>query len=246
MKKPTHCLIWGLLFLLAASLPRTSDAGSVYGTWQGMMSQTFAESVNGVESGPNTYVFPYTLTMAWTASPDGGSVNFDVDLYQPFNQISTSTDPFGPHSASFGGGEFAGGPGGFNLDFNLAATYSYISPEGVIVGGSAAADFAFTGILNYDPNDFTYLSISASFQGNSVPEPSAIVLMGLGLLTALILFWRPGVPIRCSELSLGARSVGSLSRRPSRVRCVRPRGAAPGSRLTLVGRPAAAAVFRDP
>ena len=196
MKKPAPSLIGGLVFLLAASLPRTSDAGSVYATWQGMMSGTSEEFVNGVESGPYTSVFPYTLTMDWTASLYGGTVDFNVAFYGPFYPTSTSTDPFGPQSTSFDGYVGAGGQMGFTQEFNLIATYSYIDPEGVIVGGSATADFTFVGIINPDPYDFTTISIFDSFQGNYVPEPSTIVSMGLGLLTALIFFWRPGVPIR--------------------------------------------------
>jgi PEP-CTERM motif len=194
MKKPTHRLIRGLVFLLAACLPRTSDAGPVYGAWQGTMTQTTEEFVNGVESGPYTVVFPYTLTMEWPASPYGININFS--LYRSFYQFPTSTVSFGPQSANLGGEDFAGGPGGFTQEFNLTATYSYLDPDGDIFGGSATADFSFVGIINQNPSDFITISQFASFQGNAVPEPPTILLMGIGLLTALIFARWPGVPIR--------------------------------------------------
>ncbi len=192
MKKATRRLIRGLVFLLAASLPRTSDAESVYGAWQGMMTQTTEEFVNGVESGPYTSEYPITLTMQWTGSQYGGSVDFNIQLYVGFYELPTSTDPFGPQSASFGGDLYAGGPGAFDQEFNLTASYSYIDPDGDIVGGIATADFSYEG-----GTDNFYISIFDSFQGTaSVPEPSSIVTMGLGLVTALIFARRPGGPIR--------------------------------------------------
>lgn len=198
MEKPTRHLIRGLVFLLAASLPRTSDAGSVNGTWQGTMTQTVEEFVNGVESGPSTTAEPYTLTMQWTDNPPfGGLVDFNVPLYGGFYETPIEYYPFGPQSASFGGEVHAGGDEGFTQDFNITATYLYIGPDGVIVGGSATADFTFVGIIDADPSNFSTISIFASFQ--SVPEPSAIVTLALGLLTALVF----------------ARS---LSRRPSQTR----------------------------
>jgi hypothetical protein len=203
MKMPTHHLIGRLVFLLAAFLPRTSDAGSVYATWQGTMTDTVEEFVNGVESGPYITVSPDALlTMEWTGSAGSGSVDFNVFLYGPFYPTPVG-DPFGPQSASFGGDVFAGGPGGFTQEFNLTTTYAYIDPEGVIVGGSATADFTYVGVINQNPYAYTTISIFESFQGTSVPEPSTIVLMGIGFLTTLIFSRRPGIPIRAFRARQG-------------------------------------------
>jgi hypothetical protein len=191
MKKPMRRLIRGLVILLAVSLPRTSDAESVYGSWQGTAATNLAFFVNGQEVEHDIADLQITLTMLWYGTPSGGPVDFGVPLFIPFQQTGTQGDPFGPQSASFSGADIA--PGDFAQSFNFYANYSYIDPNGNIVGGSATADFTLLAVLNHDPSDYTTISDFVSF---SSPEPSSIVTMGLGLLTVLVFARRSGGPFR--------------------------------------------------
>ena len=221
MKKSKHRLTRGLVLLLAASLPRTSDAGSVSATWHGVTTETYDIFVNGVDTYPYSSVYPDTLTMEWTSSPFG-YVDFNVGLYVPFIPTFVG-DPFGPHSATFGGEVSAGGQGNFTQDFNLTTTYSYIDAQGTILGGSATADFTYVGVVNPDPLNYVTIAVFESFQ-STVPEPPTIVTMGLGLLTALDRRpaagrTHPGVPGPASR-----RNVGRLSRGPSWARRARSAG----------------------
>jgi hypothetical protein len=190
MKKPASSLIGGLIFLLAASWPLTSDAGSVYGTWQGILTSTSV--LDGVEETPITA--PFTLTMQWTNSGFGPSVEFNIAPVIPVD-FPTPSDPFGAQMVDLAENQVNYGPFGYTLTANFFATYSNIT-DGNIVGGEATADFTYAGP---DPASIlNYLAIVDTFQGFVVPEPPTVAIMGQGLLIVVIAARRLGAPAKPS------------------------------------------------
>jgi hypothetical protein len=178
-KTQKRSLIAALTLLSAISLTRSSQGGTVYGSWTGDETLTIftSEFVDG------QFVFSYKTT----SSPATFSLSYDTcseQLSMSINDMSIAgvvnppaTVYFGPESAS--GSvilSYPGTPAGDSVG-DFFVTYQSILPDGTIdtsIGGAVAditLDYLLEGV-----GEIFY----ASFQ--TVPEPWSIVQAASGVL----------------------------------------------------------------
>ena len=187
--RAVNFLVGALICFSACSLPRTSHAVPVYGTWTGI--ETF-----------DTQVYSNGQLVSDT-SGSNVPATFSTEYYDFANVLSVSinalsldgyysSSPFGADSAS-GTLLVNSGYFGYNVG-NFALSYQSILPNGQIdVGaGMAVADIT---IIDVDGNGNGEIDF-ASFQ--SIPEPSAIVLAATAVPLIVFLAWRRGFRPWCS------------------------------------------------
>jgi hypothetical protein len=191
-------LIAATILLSALSLPRSSTAQTLEGSYAGVeyydtsvyQAGTLISSLSGwttanlyIDGGPGNGLSMYIL-----GQPPASDVFGQGTLSPP--------DAFGPTSAT-GSLFLDAGPGGLVVG-NFFLTYESILPNGQIdVGnGGAVADLTTTSFFFPSPQDVTVSF--ASF--TSVPEPSSIVPAALAVLVIGVIAW-----IRCFRQRLRVR-----------------------------------------
>ncbi len=89
-------LIAGLTFCLALSLPCSSSAGDINGTWNGLVTYSIDEIVTGNLVGSSSGAYIGEMSLKYSASDNLLSMSigqFEITGGQYF-------DPFGPNSAT--------------------------------------------------------------------------------------------------------------------------------------------------
>lgn len=148
---------------------------------------------------------PIGSTIVPNPAGPGTQITYSGGLINIFVNTSPTADPANPlslNSANTGSGELwlqlAGhGIGGVTL---TGTSYfpSFLLGSGLwdVVGGLAqplldtntktdGADFSFTNsFTNFPTQSIFFATGSGTFQGNSIPEPGSMALVGLGLLAA--------------------------------------------------------------
>ena len=171
-------LIAVLTFFSAISLPRSSCAqDSYFGTWSGVASFTDTEYLNGQISGVTTGSIPAMFGFSYYPSVQISSISIYTDNFTTI----ASLNGYDPQSLDVGGGVVSGtiyGEGAFEVGpsiGNFSVSYQSILPDGFIdtVGGSAVADI--TLLIGALGTTGTGEVVFASFQSQTVPEPSSIV-----------------------------------------------------------------------
>jgi hypothetical protein len=196
-----------LACLLALSLPRSSIAGEISGTWDGVVSYSIQDLVLGQPTNSYSGSFLGVMTLDYSVSND------ELLMYIGSNPFPIPSDEevvgylhpgsFGPNGA---GGTVYGTiyPGEGNWEGRylplgqFSASYPSILPDGTIDTsyGSAVGD-----ISGVSGNVWgTGYSFSISF--STIPEPSSIVLAASALLIIGIFAW-----VRRSGLLQGPRTV---------------------------------------
>ena len=168
-----------LALVSAVSLANPSRAGTVYGSWSGVVTVTTMEYLNGQNLGiTETGYYPAPFSLSYDSDTD--------DLTISINGTEINGEPypvfFGPQNAD----------GSIYLFFNLLdgngwagdffVTYKSILPGGMIdtSTGGAVADITVFGLDGTGSGDVTYTAFS------TVPEPSSIALGALSILLVAI------------------------------------------------------------
>jgi hypothetical protein len=165
--------------LLVLSLPKLTWAQKpvAYGTWSGYATYTETDygasgSVIGGFSGGGfsnltVDIFSSDFSPGFYATVSGPP---GFNSFYPYNLLS-----FGPQSASGFTADF--GEAGFDANFDV--TYGSILPDGQFdnTGGFAVADYSGNTFFGFGEPSIAWF---ATFNSNSVPEPSAMVPMAIG------------------------------------------------------------------
>jgi hypothetical protein len=195
MKTQRVRLIAVLIFFSALSLPGSSYAQQIdSGTWIGVESYntTFYgadQMIIGETSGSNIWT-TFNLEFLYFSSdlPIAGIAMSVGSFSIPFTVLDSNLQLYGPQEAS----------GSMNTDIyhayddtgNFFVTYQAILPDGSIdtTGGVADADMNLV-ITN---TSGAAERVFVEFQGESVPEPSSLVLAASGILIVSIFAWMRG------------------------------------------------------
>jgi hypothetical protein len=191
-------LIPALTCFCAVALPPSSDADSVFGTWTGV--ESFSEVVSGIDgqiisesSGSN---IPAVLSISFASFYPGSLQPQRIDMsvfgdsgFSISGQPSSGMPTLGPQIADGYVVPFQQGHGQEFVYYAL--TYQSILPDGSIdiTGGSAEATMRYSyydELYGNSGNGFV------SFQSQSVPEPSSIVLAAIASLMIFIFARRQG------------------------------------------------------
>jgi len=188
VKSKPAVLIAALAYLLALSIPRSSGAGEIAGTWDGVVFESGQGYVNGQLTYSNSRSYFGVMSLDYSVSTDELSMYIGPGPF-PEQQLVGFLYPgsFGPNGASgtvvatiFPGFEYAGYPVG-----HFSASYQSILPDGSIDTSNGYADGSiyenFVGPLG------TGEVITASFQ--TIPEPPSIVPAASALLIIGIFAW---------------------------------------------------------
>jgi len=176
-------LIAGLTFCLALSLPCSSTAGDINGTWNGVVSFSIQDYQNLQLVGSSSGSVAGQMSLAYDSSVHTMSMSigeFQIIGDQLF-------DPFGPNAATgtmFG--DVSPGPGYDGAPIgNYSVDYLSILPDGSIdaSSGFAAGDLSIVTLTPFGTGEIIFLSF------HTVPEPSSIVLAAPAVLAIGVVGW---------------------------------------------------------
>ncbi len=187
MNNKRAVLIAVLAFLLALSVPRSSTAGEIYGTWDGIVTYSFQDFENGQPTYSSSGSYLGVMTLQASESTHELSM-YITAVSQPFSgQLlvgGLAPGTFGPNAASgtVVGLIYPGDVYPYSGPFygNFSITYQSIFPDGQIdtSNGMAVGDI----MENYSSPEGNGENSSLYFYSVTIPEPSSMVLAASAIL----------------------------------------------------------------
>lgn len=177
-------LIASLACLVAVSIPRSTTAGAIYATWDGVVTTSFQEYVNNQLTGSGGGSYFGMMSLFYSSSTD----IMTMFIGETYIVGALYPGSFGPTSGSgtVVGTIFPGGAYYFGYPYGeFSVSYPPLPPDGSIdTSGGSAFGYIYENTVNPLA---TGEVLTVSFQ--TIPEPSAIVLTASAILIVGIFAW---------------------------------------------------------